>query len=113
MKCCGAERTTPYCPSCGKQIMKPSPLVEILCEEREVLEREKKRLETSIREKNATGYTSRIKEEVQRRERRVEALEEGMTNLGQPAKVMSDWLKENGYEEAGKTLLGAFTGVPS
>lgn len=42
-------------------------------------------------------------------ERQIEALEESMSNLCSPAKVMSDWLMDNGYEEAGKALLGAFS----
>jgi len=26
MKCCGEDRTTPFCPMCGKQLRQPHPL---------------------------------------------------------------------------------------
>lgn len=113
MKCCGAERTTPYCPSCGKQVMKPSPLVDILHQERDRLQKASVWLEECTQKKYNKSTLDKAKEEFDKFKYRTEALEEAMTNLCQPVKVMSDWLKENGFEEAGKALLGAFTGVPS
>lgn len=116
MRCCGSERTTPYCPSCGKNLLEPSPLVSILKFYRGKYTKLKGVLEKHERYyKDTPSHSSLIaaRKEEQKMKLTVEALEEAMNNLGQPAKVMSDWLKENGYEEAGKALLGAFTGVPS
>lgn len=113
MKCCGSERTTPYCSSCGKQLMKPSPLVEILQQERKKLVESEMLLEKAKNEKWNRASTEQIEATLNKAKSRIEALEEAMTNLSNPAKVMSDWLKDNGYEEAARALLGAFSGVPS
>lgn len=113
MKCCGEDRITPYCPSCGKQLMKHSPLVSILHDERKRLRDTEEYLIKAREAKYNSNAIREANETIARYKARVEALEEAMSNLCKPAKVMSDWLKDNNYEEAGKALLGAFTGVPS
>jgi hypothetical protein len=120
MKCCGSERTTPFCPTCGKRLANPSPLVGVL----EGLVNSHKRAKTELKEaeyrfssfvnkSKVPDFVKKARDKVEKYERQIDAVQEAMNTLSSPAKVMSDWLKDNVYEEAGKALLGAFTGVPT
>lgn len=113
IKCCGEERSTPFCSSCGKKLTDPSPLVSLLRMLRTRYKTARRKLEDT---QKSFGNLSTVPKghplhKAREEEANVNGWIEAVTAaIGDNdwAKVHADWLEENISEEVANKLRGAF-----
>lgn len=119
MKCCGEERTTPFCPSCGAKLGTPNPLVSLLQRSRRKQQIDLRRIlngtppfpnEDELRkfaETRPAHKATLLYRAWQDREKELAALA-AVVGKDDWVRVHADALEEQGMQEAADFLRGKF-----